>query len=628
MSSDNYEYTKSLEKQGMRVETPYASKQWQYVPDSNGSSYQSSGLAPINFDLTSLVGDSDTMLNMSEAFIAIPLVLTSAWTSANDGSGVAVDPAACLSAWCSTSIKPYFNIIHQADVSINGTQVEQPVPFLNVKTSFKLMSSMSQNDLSEYGPILGMSNELDNVKAMKFNGSVGTNAPTGTGGAFPNSNNAASVGATVPSALQGNGVCNNCPFYATIAANAGQSNDGEQGGLAQGNNTYNKALSRRAERIIDLSKNTSRIYGPAGDGTQYITGLNGVNQSMMSYYTTQGFFLVWYDVAIIRLKDLFDSYAKLPHSRRIDSRITLYCNVGTTGVMLMNQGTNFSGQMIFSGNATTITGTCPYVESFMGPSTTTPPSIPAVCRGKVTGIGIVRPTSVIQWGINFSGVQAHQLNQCRIYYPVCKFKPDIMKEYISLNRHKQIMFEKSYYLPVFKTGPNGFVSQQITSGARQVKSILVVPVISQTTHGTISPASSVTGVIPFGQHQSPFDTFPMTNAPIPLINFNVKCGNIDVLSTPLYYNFEQFLEQFSSADAINPGDFGITNGLINDYVFNQGYKFYYLNLERGSDSQQMDMRSITVQYQNASLQEIDCHIFVSYFQSATIDIETSEFKLL
>ncbi len=50
MSSDNFEFSSSNAPQGMELNTPYISKQWNYIQDLNNGTYQNTGscMATIN----------------------------------------------------------------------------------------------------------------------------------------------------------------------------------------------------------------------------------------------------------------------------------------------------------------------------------------------------------------------------------------------------------------------------------------------------------------------------------------------------------------------------------------------------------------------------------------------------
>ena len=65
-----------------------------------------------------------------------------------DGSIIA--PLAGTSNLC--SIKTNFvNLIHQADLQVNGKTIESTQPFINVARPFQLLSEMSVNDLVTMG---------------------------------------------------------------------------------------------------------------------------------------------------------------------------------------------------------------------------------------------------------------------------------------------------------------------------------------------------------------------------------------------------------------------------------------------------------------------------------------------
>ncbi len=75
-------------------------------------------------------------------------------------------PSAGMSSLC--SIKTNFvNLIHQADLQVNGKTIESTQPFINVARHFQLLSEMSINDLATIGHSIGFSATLDNTTSMK-----------------------------------------------------------------------------------------------------------------------------------------------------------------------------------------------------------------------------------------------------------------------------------------------------------------------------------------------------------------------------------------------------------------------------------------------------------------------------
>ena len=68
----------------------------------------------------------------------------------------------------------FLNLIHQADVVVNGKSIEQCQPFINIARHFQLISEMSENDLKTLGHSIGFSPTLDNPKAAKYQAQYAT----------------------------------------------------------------------------------------------------------------------------------------------------------------------------------------------------------------------------------------------------------------------------------------------------------------------------------------------------------------------------------------------------------------------------------------------------------------------
>ena len=81
--TDVYEFQKSNLPQGVDQESPYTSKNWNFVQDINNGSYSlGSGLSLVQFDLSSLYS-SVSMINPSDTYLAIPITYATAWTNSS-----------------------------------------------------------------------------------------------------------------------------------------------------------------------------------------------------------------------------------------------------------------------------------------------------------------------------------------------------------------------------------------------------------------------------------------------------------------------------------------------------------------------------------------------------------------
>jgi hypothetical protein len=168
-------------------------------------------------------------------FIVIPVTMAAAFST---GSAI-VAPLPGSSALC--SLKSIFlNLIHQADISVQGKTLESTQAYINICKHFQMISEMSENDLKTLGHSVRFSPVLDNPRAARNN-------PTQAG--------AAGHG--------GNGLCNNRPFsssseYQTAAASA-----------TSLNLIANPAIQHKLTRYVDTSMSVVQngIYGASTSNT-------------------------------------------------------------------------------------------------------------------------------------------------------------------------------------------------------------------------------------------------------------------------------------------------------------------------------------------------------------------------
>ena len=66
----------------------------------------------------------------------------------------------------------FVNLVHQGNLQVSGSSVEQTQSFLNVFQNFRMLSEMSQNDLKSIGTSLGFSQCVDTPSSTKWNGAV------------------------------------------------------------------------------------------------------------------------------------------------------------------------------------------------------------------------------------------------------------------------------------------------------------------------------------------------------------------------------------------------------------------------------------------------------------------------
>ena len=601
---DNYELAKSMFPQGVEKETPYVSKQWNFIQDINGGIYSNNGLSLVQFDLSSIY-NSTNLIAPDSAFLAIPITYVTAYVT---NAGALVAPVA--TSWSNTGLKSgYFNLVHGADVAMNGKTINQFQPFTNAYVGFKLLSSMSTDDLKTIGVSIGMGSELDNPNSLRFNGSAVSNAT----GAFPSN--------VVVGGVGGNGISNNLPFPITDSTGAGT----DQIVLgAQNAGMYNNGLQSRMKRVVDVTQTGNYLFGASGTaGTSYITNLDNIKKEFKPYYVVNNTnYATYYDVAIIKLADLFDSWNSLPLMKKLDATARFYINTGSvvSNVKTSSGGTTSTGLQITSGLGNTFTGTCPLMQNAVK-------TLPQDAGAMVSGLFVGTPTatSISAFGLNginlASGTQSHFMPSCRIYYAQVQLKPERLIPYISENRAKKVVYTDFLTNTISAVSASSSVSSLIQSGVSSIRGILIIPFISANTNGgTISGGG--TGITAFSQLISPFDTAPLTNAPISLTNLQVSVGGVNQLSNTLNYGWETFIEQVTLYEKLNALDYGLSCGLINENYWNNAYKAYYVDLARANEADLLTPRNVQVSFTNNSLQTIDCLVFTEYYKEMVVDVET------
>jgi len=179
--SDNYEFMKTSEAQDATDYSPYVDKQYNnYINDINNGVYTNNSLTLVNFDLGQIY-NSAKFTETSELFAVIPIAVVAGFSTAQTSAGVIVAPTERSQALC-TIKSDFLNLIHQADVVVNGKSIEQCQPFINIARHFQLISEMSVNDLATLGSSIGFSPTLDNPKAAKYQAAyASTNGGSGNG---------------------------------------------------------------------------------------------------------------------------------------------------------------------------------------------------------------------------------------------------------------------------------------------------------------------------------------------------------------------------------------------------------------------------------------------------------------
>jgi hypothetical protein len=574
--SDNYEFMKTSEAQDATDYSPYSDKQYNnYINDINNGVYTNNSLTLVNFDLGQIY-NSQKFTETSELFAVLPIAMVAGF-STNVTGGSIVAPTARSQALC-TIKSDFLNLIHQADVVVNGKSIEQCQPFINIARHFQLISEMSDNDLKTLGHSIGFSPTLDNPKSAKYQSTYATTA-----------------------AGSGNGYNNNRVFS---SASDNQVTSGDANA-----STGNAANQYKIGRYVDITNTAGQgIYGI----TNTLMTPNQLNSEFRPYYTVNGNYMYWHDYAVIKLNYLFESLNKIGLTKKLDAQLRLWVNTGTVMVRVAGaDSTNIAYNMTPADN--TFSNTCPILINHQaaGPGAGI---VPATTQAIVAGLYIKSPPVTSFAGINLAtSVVQHPLPNCRLYYSQVTVDPQKSIDYVQRNRNKKVIYRSFVTNSYTNINVGASFNALVNSGIIHPTGILICPFIGATTGANSG----------FGDYQwkSPFDTCPATMSPLSLTNLQIGIGGQNVLNSTLNMTYENFLEQVNLAEQLTSSDFGVSTGLISQGYWEQS-KWYFVNVERGNIADKLQPRNINVSFNNNSNVPIDVIIFTFYSDQLTIDVET------
>ena len=580
MASDNYLFEKSCESQSLEDNTPYKSKTFAYLNDINSGVYNNNGLSLVQFDLSSIY-NSTGFSDASDMFLTIPIVMSAVYSNGDTGQ---VAPP--VDAFSRVSLKSNFaHLVHNIEVIIAGKVCQDMQGYISIYKHFKMLSQMTQNDLLNNGSTLGFSDTLDSATSMRWVAGAGSAAQES--GSYL-TNNRAEAGSTVAGGTQNI---------------AGVQNVG----------CVNEALQKRISRYIDTSSNTA-----TNNFVGTLITKNQLNTELRPFYEVQNNVSLWYDYAVIRVKDLCDVMAQMGLTKKLDVLLRLYIN---TGSLVVNVGgtTTTQNAYYYTGQSnSTFTNTCPLTVNYTG-------GVHASAFTQITaGCYIARTPAVTIRGVSINSY-ASAMNACRCYYSLIEIDPEKARLYLESNLNKRIVYESVITNNYNAIAAGTSFSQLIQSGIRAPLGLLVVPCIASTVSANVS--ATVQG---FSQWGSCFDTFPATFAPcLSLTNFQVTLGGVQVFqgTGSLNYGFEQFIEQISSARDTTAGTLGFSVGLINQKWW-ESNKVYYADLSRGTRADKEMSRNLNISFLNNSNVAIDILVFTIYNEQLVMNVSNGAVQRL
>ena len=574
------------------VPNVFVRKDWINILDNQNGNYNSNQSV---ID-TSQLSNSNKYMSYREGYLVVPMLLTltgSAGTPATDTASF--DFAVGLKNW-------FGQIIHSLTLDFNGTTIIQQTPYINMWNSFKLMTSLSWQDVYDMGPSMGF--YPDDPLSWSFQGA---------------------------NSVAGKGVCNNtnmAPPFNLLGVRSGQCIDGT-GAALQVSNSYKSGLGNEGflKRQLYIMYDSA---APNGSSTYDAVSLtdNAANSLWKSRIITKvngppSVFQVAI-TATIHLRHIHSFFNQIPLIKGAFMKLTLNLNntsVSTivnagayTALSVQNAVGGVNPLMIASRAATTIGGVT-------GPDNTS-------YTYNNGGLALVNNANA--YTLNLS-VGARCLNSAQssiagviqsplspsviLYVPAYSFNAVFEQAYIS-SPIKKVIYEDIYQYQVLNVGAgNGQINNLLTNGIANLRSCLILPFYSAADATHLANAG-----VPV--YQSPFD--PAGTGPTSplclLTNFNVVVSGQNAIYNTERYAFEQFLNQTYGCNSVNAGlTDGLSSSLINQQGWEMEYCYYYVDISRMLPVEQQVPKSVQIIGQNTSPQALDLWCFLSYGCEVSFD---------
>jgi hypothetical protein len=645
----------------------FVRKDWINILDNQNQNY-SNNQSIID---TSQLSNSNKYMSYREAYLAVPMLLTIAQPSSGANVVATVAGTTTTAAQILTysdfgtaagsgdyclGLKNWFGtMIHSFTMDYNGSTIIQQTPYINMWNSFKLMTSLSLQDIQTQGTKIGFF--PDDPTAFVFN-------PTGAGSAL-------GVSSTAADFLM-DGTCNNSDATdaCTVSGRfnsffAGQGNSGfllrqqsinfnPNGLVCTGTtlatglttSTYGSLLNNGASALNGLWKSyvLTNISGSATIAAPAAAGVVPTFSAIVSPVFQINV------MATIMLKHIHGFFNMCPLLKGVFMKLTLNLNNTSTSLVSVLATSGVTGTPTQSGlHISAVANPVGGVNPLMIASPATSNGGKSLCTVS-TNVAAVFGVASGQINFNYSasvcvgancldnsvrnttGVQTGNLSKSiYLYVPAYTFNPVFEQAYLS-SPVKQIKYTDVYQYQITNIPSNGMINNLVTNGIANIKSILVLPFYSPLAGVAVNNLKSGLSInnntnIFNGTPvwQSPFDpagtgpTSPLCH----ITNFNIQISGQNAIYNLQKYVWEQFNNQLYGQNAVNGGlTDGLTSGLVGRQEFDMEYCYYYVNVERMLPVEEAVPKSVQIIGQNLSAKACDYYVFVEYGVKISIDALT------
>jgi len=618
------------------VPNVFVRKDWVNILDNQNGNY-SSNQSVID---TSQLSNSNKWMSYREGYLATPMLLT---LTSGLGDNILKANTATESSDFAIGLKNWFgSVIHSLTLDFNGTTVIQQTPFINMWNSFKLMTSLSWQDVASFGSTMGFYPD----DPLSWSYEVAANQT-------------------------GKGVCNNTnmapPFNLLrtkvgLSSTAGATNDAI-GALRNNDNQFRSGLGNegflRRQLYVNydpdaLCGTTTSQYGGGTSPslTNPVALRNGVATALWKSHifnkvdsgaAANGVLQIAI-MGFIHLRHIHSFFNQIPLIKGAFMKLTLNLNNCSTNFTCVGTGTN---QYKITGVSNSVGGVNPVMLASRART-----NIGCINAANTAGVNPVVPFFNGAFSLNrdvladtaadsqfiaslsvgprclnssqssLNGVQESPLSRSIILYvPAYSFNAVFEQAYIS-SPIKKVIYEDVYQYQVIDVASGSQINNLLTNGIANLRSILVLPFYSSRTQSdNVNVGPLCASGVPV--YQSPFD--PAGTGPTSplclLTNFNVVVSGQNVIYNTERYSFEQFINQTYGANSVNSGmTDGLSSSLIDQLGWEMEYCYHYVDVSRMLPIEQQVPKSVQIIGENTSVQRLDLFCFLAYGCELSFDI--------
>jgi len=310
-----------LEADSVSHEEVMIDKQVLQINDINNGGYNGT----INFNLSAW-SNNNMMIDYSNAVIQIPIIMK---CSSNADLNAGVNPFVAGLKNC------YANFIDSITVSYNGKSVVEQQAFTNFYVNFRLLTSMSEDDVQKWGPSIGF--YKDDVGGYAYSGAASENG-----------------------------------IY--FSNNVDDDSNTKVVGDRLKNNNFNSGFTKRKQLTTAYQSAQIAIF-------DNITDLYGMNT-----WEVVGKDMIWKIIATIRLKDISDFFNRAGMLRNANINISItYNQVDFQITNTATATTTLTSTTVKSGNTNPV-----LITSLASAASTVPMGVAAVftCTTRIARDGV------------------------------------------------------------------------------------------------------------------------------------------------------------------------------------------------------------------------------------------------